>query len=146
MAQQAGLDVLGRQRLGQQRVVQQVDLADREVVRCSPIRVDQGELVGEGRRGRGLVSVLICVIIGAGRISSAVSVRITKRKFTTTSADLLVLADWLGEHGITRVGMESTADYWRPVLYCWNTASTAGYSTPVTCAPCPSQDRRGTDL
>jgi transposase len=42
------------------------------------------------------------------------------------TADLLVLADWLGEHGITRVGMESTADYWRPVFYllehrfdCW---------------------------
>jgi transposase len=55
-----------------------------------------------------------------------ISTRITKRKFTTMTADLLVLADWLGEHGITRVGMESTADYWRPVLYllehrfdCW---------------------------
>ena len=52
--------------------------------------------------------------------------QITKRKFTTMTADLLVLADWLGEHGITRVGMESTADYWRPVFYllehrfdCW---------------------------
>jgi transposase len=55
-----------------------------------------------------------------------ISTRITKRKFTAMTADLLVLADWLGEHGITRVGMESTADYWRPVLYllehrfdCW---------------------------
>ncbi len=52
--------------------------------------------------------------------------QITKRKFTTMTADLLVLADWLGEHGITRVGMESTADYWRPVFHllehrfdCW---------------------------
>jgi transposase len=52
--------------------------------------------------------------------------QITKRKFTTITADLLVLADWLGEHGITRVGMESTADNWRPVFYllehrfdCW---------------------------
>src|SRR3954447_21760338 len=52
--------------------------------------------------------------------------QIAKRKFTTMTADLLALADWLGEHGITRVGMESTADYWRPVFYllehrfdCW---------------------------
>ena len=43
--------------------------------------------------------------------------QIAKRKFTTMTADLLALADWLGEHGITRVGMESTADYWRPVFY-----------------------------
>jgi hypothetical protein len=28
-----------------------------------------------------------------------ISTRITKRKFTTMTADLLVLADWLGEHG-----------------------------------------------
>src|SRR3954452_5295876 len=52
--------------------------------------------------------------------------QIAKRKFTTMTADLLALADWLGEHGSTRVGMESTADYWRPVFYllehrfdCW---------------------------
>lgn len=51
---------------------------------------------------------------------------ISKRKFTTMTADLLVLGDWLAEHGITRVGLESTGDYWRPVFYvlegrfdCW---------------------------
>src|SRR5919109_1627717 len=52
--------------------------------------------------------------------------QISKRKFTTMTADLLVLADWLADHGITRVGMESTGDYWRAVFYlleqrfdCW---------------------------
>lgn len=52
--------------------------------------------------------------------------QVTKRKFTTMTADLLDLADWLAEHGVTRVGMESTSDYWRPVFYtleerfdCW---------------------------
>lgn len=67
-------------------------------------------------------SLVVCI-----RTSDAESGwQITKRKFTTMTADLLVLADWLGEHGITRVGMESTADYWRPVFYllehrfdCW---------------------------
>src|SRR5512144_1014510 len=51
---------------------------------------------------------------------------ISKRKFTTMTADLLVLGDWLAEHGVTRVGLESTGDYWRPVFYvlegrfdCW---------------------------
>jgi transposase len=52
--------------------------------------------------------------------------RVIKRKFNTMTADLLVLADWLAQHRITRVGMESTGDYWRPVFYllesrvdCW---------------------------
>jgi transposase len=52
--------------------------------------------------------------------------RISKRKFTTMTADLLAMADWLAEHGITRVGLKSTGDYWRPVFYvvesrfdCW---------------------------
>ena len=52
--------------------------------------------------------------------------KISKRKFTTMTADLLVLADWLAEHDIARIGLESTGDYWRPVFYvlegrfdCW---------------------------
>jgi len=52
--------------------------------------------------------------------------RVIKRKFTTMTADLLVLRDWLAEHHIARIGMESTSDYWRPVFYlleqrfdCW---------------------------
>jgi transposase len=52
--------------------------------------------------------------------------RVIKRKFTTMTAELLALRDWLAEHNIARVGMESTSDYWRPVFYlleqrfdCW---------------------------
>src|SRR4051794_5507091 len=52
--------------------------------------------------------------------------RVHKRKFATMSADLGSLANWLAEHRVTRVGMESTSDYWRPVFYlledrfeCW---------------------------
>ena len=52
--------------------------------------------------------------------------QVRKRKFTTMTADLLELAAWLAEHEITRVGMESTSDYWRAVFYllevdfeCW---------------------------
>ena len=52
--EQSRLDVLGAQRLAQQRVVEQVDLADGQVVRGPPVRVDRLELArrrsGRGRR------------------------------------------------------------------------------------------------
>lgn len=37
------------------------------------------------------------------------------RVFGTFTRDLLALADWLKEHGITQVAMEATGVYWRPV-------------------------------
>ena len=37
------------------------------------------------------------------------------RVFGTFTRDLLALADWLKEHGVTRVAMEATGVYWRPV-------------------------------
>jgi transposase len=52
--------------------------------------------------------------------------KIRKRKFVTTTAGIGQLADWLTEHNVTRVGMESTSSYWKPVFYlleqrfeCW---------------------------
>jgi transposase len=39
------------------------------------------------------------------------------RVFGTTTPDLLALADWLAEQGVTHVAMESTGVYWRPVYY-----------------------------
>src|SRR6266542_4301207 len=48
------------------------------------------------------------------------------RTFSTTTAGLLILRDWLQSFGVTVVGMESTGVYWRPVYYlleddfeCW---------------------------
>ncbi len=48
------------------------------------------------------------------------------RTFSTTTAGLLTLRDWLASYGVTVVGMESTGVYWRPVYYlleddfeCW---------------------------
>jgi len=38
------------------------------------------------------------------------------RTFGTTAAELLVLRDWLGAHGVTHVAMESTGVYWKPVF------------------------------
>jgi transposase len=37
-------------------------------------------------------------------------------EFSTFTEDLLVLRDWLGAHGVTRVGMEATGVYWKPVV------------------------------
>ena len=47
VAEQPRLDVLGAQGLSKQRIVEQVDLADGEIVGGSPVRVDELEL----RRG-----------------------------------------------------------------------------------------------
>jgi len=38
------------------------------------------------------------------------------RTFSTMTCDLLALADWLAEHGVTDVAMESTGVYWKPVF------------------------------
>ncbi|HEX2262938.1 MAG TPA: IS110 family transposase [Pseudonocardiaceae bacterium] len=37
------------------------------------------------------------------------------RTFGTMTDDLLALADWLGEHAVTHVAMESTGVYWQPI-------------------------------
>jgi len=39
------------------------------------------------------------------------------RSFRTTRNELLALADWLRSWGVTKVGMESTGDYWKPVYF-----------------------------
>jgi transposase len=39
------------------------------------------------------------------------------REFGTTRRELLGLADWLRCWGVERAGMESTSDYWKPVLF-----------------------------
>jgi transposase len=39
------------------------------------------------------------------------------RSFTTMTASLLAMAEWLREYGVARVVMESTSDYWKPPFY-----------------------------
>jgi transposase len=39
------------------------------------------------------------------------------RTFGTTKAQLLAVADWLRCWGVTKVGMEATGDYWKPVYF-----------------------------
>src|SRR5499427_9541794 len=55
-------------------------------------------------------SVTACVLWAANR-------RRQTREFGTFTKELLELADWLQECGVTHVAMESTGVYWKPV---WN--------------------------
>jgi transposase len=52
--------------------------------------------------------------------------QVETRRFTTTTVGLGLLAEWLASFAVTRVGMESTGCYWRPVwqllegqVECW---------------------------
>ena len=65
--------------------------------------------------------------IAAGRRRQEVA------EYTTTTAALLRLADRMRELGVSRVAMEATSDYWKPVFYSWRPkGSSAGCSTPAT--------------
>ena len=55
-------------------------------------------------------SVTACVLWAANR-------RRQTREFGTFTKELLELADWLRECGVTHVALESTGVYWKPV---WN--------------------------
>ena len=41
----------------------------------------------------------------------------TTRTFGTDTAELVALGDWLVSWQVTRVGLESTGVYWKPVFY-----------------------------
>lgn len=52
---------------------------------------------------------VVATISGAG-------IKDDTRTFTTFTNDLLSLSDWLKEHGVTHVAMESTGIYWKPIF------------------------------
>ncbi len=39
------------------------------------------------------------------------------KEYSTSTQDLLALAEWLGELGVTDIAMESTGIYWKPVWH-----------------------------
>jgi transposase len=55
-------------------------------------------------------TVVACVRIASGGEASP-----SVRTFTTTTAGLIELGEWLEENGCTHVAMEATGVYWRPV-------------------------------
>jgi transposase len=56
-------------------------------------------------------------VVACVRRAGAKKVQQHTRTFGTTTGELLALADWLTEHAVTHVAMESTGVYWKPV---WN--------------------------
>jgi transposase len=54
--------------------------------------------------------------------SSGKRVRYEVRTFSTMNDGLLQLRDWLIANGVTRVGMEATASYWKPLFYLLESA------------------------
>ena len=57
------------------------------------------------------------VVVCARRHRDQGRARQETRTFGTTTRQLLELADWLSEQGVTHLAMESTGVYWKPV---WN--------------------------
>ncbi len=55
-------------------------------------------------------SASVCISVCEGE-----NKRQETRTYGTFRGDLLALADWLKEQGVTRVAMEATGVYWRPV-------------------------------
>jgi transposase len=67
-------------------------------------------------------SVVACVRVPNGERGR----RVETRTFSTTTTGLLLLGEWLASFAVTRVGMESTGCYWKPVWHvledqveCW---------------------------
>jgi transposase len=56
-------------------------------------------------------TVSACIIVCEGEGAKQQQMRV----FGTFTSDLLALADWLREAGVTHVAMEATGVYWRPV-------------------------------
>jgi len=57
-------------------------------------------------------SVTACVL----RLVNGALIKQT-RCFGTTTSELLALADWLAEHEVCQVAMESTGVYWKPIFH-----------------------------
>ena len=57
-------------------------------------------------------STSVCVLAAerSGKLTREV------RQFGTTTRELPAMCDWLAEHGVSHVAMESTGVYWKPVF------------------------------
>jgi transposase len=58
------------------------------------------------------MTVVACV----RRVESTGHARESVRTFGTMTGELLALSDWLAEHGVTHVAMESTGVFWKPIF------------------------------
>jgi transposase len=56
-------------------------------------------------------------VVACARVTVRTKVTHEVRRFSTTTQDLLELADWLAAQGITHVAMEATGVYWKPIWH-----------------------------
>jgi transposase len=56
-------------------------------------------------------------VVATVRMLEAGGRAIVTETFSTCTASLLALRDWLRAHGVTHVAMESTGVYWKPIYY-----------------------------
>jgi transposase len=56
-------------------------------------------------------------VVACARVVTDAGVEQDVASFETTTRGLLMLSDWLSEHGCTHVAMESTGIYWKPVWH-----------------------------
>ncbi len=56
-------------------------------------------------------------VVACARVTVRTKVTHEVRRFSTTTRDLLELADWLAAQGITHVAMEATGVYWKPIWH-----------------------------
>jgi transposase len=69
-------------------------------------------------------------IIACVRVPGPDHVRVEHvKELKTTAGGLLVLRDWLEANRVTRVKMEATGVYWKPVCMCRKMISSRCWST-----------------
>jgi transposase len=56
-------------------------------------------------------------VVACARLTARSKARHEVRRFSTTTRDLLELADWLAGEGVTHVAMEATGIYWKPIWH-----------------------------
>lgn len=56
-------------------------------------------------------------VVACARLFAAGEVTVHKQRFSTTTAGVRELAEWLTEWEVTTVAMEATGVYWKPVFY-----------------------------
>jgi transposase len=56
-------------------------------------------------------------VVACARLTVRTKATHEVRRFSTTTRDLLELADWLAAQGITHIAMEATGIYWKPIWH-----------------------------
>jgi len=85
---------------------------------------DELEVIVERSAGLDVHKDMVAVTVRVPGVDGSVEKR--QAEFATFTDDLCALRDWLVALGVTRVGMEATGVYWKPVFYvleeeldCW---------------------------